>query len=555
MRTMRTRRIEQIAAVAAVTLVSAWMGQARGDFFCSPPTRVANVNIANSTLGGSISADGLTLYFAAQREDGYGGTFDIYLATRSSTQDPWSQAVNIGPAISSAAWEYTPNISPDGLSLYFSSDRPGGSGGMDTWVATRPTIGSPWNTPANLGPAINSSAWDLSPRVSVDGLTLLFHSQRSGGFGGEDIWMSTRATKSDPWSTPANLGAPVNSGANDGEAALTADGLTLFFNSDRAGGSGNYDLWVTTRRTASDPWGPPRNLGKSVNSPAIEWCGSISPDGLTLYFTSDRPTAWGPCSIYQTTITPVVDFNGDGKVDGDELRTMTESLGEDVPLCDIGPTPFGDGVVDAQDLLVLAQYVAKDATDPALVACWKLDETEGGSAQDSVGADDATLVGGPLWQPEAGAVGGAIALDGIDDCLIAKASRDPSKAPLSVMVWVKGGLPGQVILSQAGGANWLVVDAKTGMLMTDLQSGGRTSKALKSNTVITDGLWHRIGLIWDGTTRTLCVDGVVVAQDAHDALKSAWGGLNIGGGKDLAPGTFWSGLIDDVRLYHRVVKP
>jgi len=189
------------------------------------------------------------------------------------------------------------------------------------------------------------------------------------------------------------------------------------------------------------------------------------------------------------------------------------------------------------------------------VACWKLDETEGVSARDSIGTDDATLAGGALWQPDAGAVGGAVELDGLNDCLITKASRDPSNAPLSVLVWAKGGLPGQVILAQAGGANWLVVDAQTGTLMTDLQSEGRSSKALCSNAVITDGNWHRIGLIWDGTTRTLCVDGVVVAQDAHNALKSAFGGLHIGSGKNLAPGTFWSGLIDDVRLYNRVVKP
>ena len=313
---MRTRRIRPIAAVAAVTLVSAWMGQARGDFFCSPPTKVANVNMGISTLGGSIAADGLTLYFASEREGGYGGTFDIYLATRSSAQDPWSQAINVGPTINGATWEYTPNISPDGLSLYFSSDRPGGSGGMDMWVATRPTVAGPWGTPVNLGPTVNSSAWDLSPKVSADGLTLLFHSQRSDGLGNEDIWISTRATKNDPWGTPMNLGAPVNSSANDGEAVLTPDGLILFFSSDRGGGSGNYDLWVTTRQTTSAPWGPPRNLGKAVNSPSVEWCGSISPDGSTLYFTSDRPTTWGPCSIYQTAITPIVDFNGDGKVDG-----------------------------------------------------------------------------------------------------------------------------------------------------------------------------------------------------------------------------------------------
>lgn len=551
---MRTRRIGQITAVAGLTLLTTWMGQARGDFYCSPPTRLANVNSGISTLGGSISADGLSLYFGSEREGGYGGTFDIYVSTRASMQDEWGPAENLGPTINGATWEYEPSISTDSLSLYFTSDRPGGSGGQDLWVATRATANSPWNEPVNLGPTVNSAAWDLGPRVSADGLTLLFHSARSGGVGNEDIWMSTRATKDAAWGTPVCLPAPINSPANDGEAVLAPNGLVLFFNSDRAGGAGNYDLWVATRPTTHSPWGTPMNLGRAVNTAAVEWCSSISADGMTLYFTSDRPTAWGPCSIYQTTITPIVDFNGDGKVDGEELRIMTESLGKDVPLCDIGPTPFGDGVVDEQDLLALAQYMAKDAPDPALVACWKLDETEGTVARNSVGEDSAMLVGGPVWQPQAGAVGGAVALDGVDDCLLVDMGRDPSKAPLSVFVWVKGGAPGQAILSQSGGANWLTTDRKTGALMTDLQGANRSSKALVSDVVITDGNWHRIGFIWDGQIRTLYVDGVIAAQDTQEALKGAFGGLNIGCGKDLAAGTFWSGLIDDVRLYTRVVK-
>ena len=551
---MRIRRITQAAAVAGLTFLSVWIGQARGDFFCTPATKVANVNGGTVTMGGCISADGLSLYVASDRAGGYGGTFDMYVATRASAQDEWGPVVNLGPTLNSAAWEHTLNLAPDGLSLYFSSDRLGGSGQMDMWVATRPDTGSPWGTPVNLGPTMNSSAWDLSARESADGLTLLFHSMRSGGLGGHDIWMSTRAAKSDSWGVPVNLGATVNSSASDGEAVLTANGLALVFSSDRAGGIGGDDLWVTTRRTVSAPWGPPINLGRSVNTSATEWLGSVSADGATLYFASDRPVAWGPCSIYQTTIMPVVDFNGDGKVDGEDLRIMTENLGQDAPLCDIGPTPFGDGVVDDQDLLVLSRYMNKDAPDPALISCWKLDEAEGNSAKNSVCNDEAMLIGAPVWQPAAGAVGGAVALDGVDDCLIAHDNRDPSKAPLSVFVWIKGGQPGQVILSQAGGVNWLATDGKTGALKTDLQGTTRHSKSLSSTAVITDGNWHRIGFIWDGKIRTLYVDGVAVAQDSEESLKAAFGGLNIGCGKDLGAGTFWSGLIDDVRIYNRVVK-
>ncbi|OHB66331.1 MAG: hypothetical protein A2Y77_15125 [Planctomycetes bacterium RBG_13_62_9] len=541
--------------MAALALMALAAGQARGDFFGSAPTKVANVNGGITNLGGSVSADGLSLYFASEREGGYGGTFDMYVASRPSTQEDWGKPLNLGPIVNSSSWDHVPSISPDGLSLYFSSDRPGGSGGLDLWVSTRPTTDSPWGKPVNLGPAVNSSAWDLSPRVSADGLSLLFHSQRGGGIGGEDIWMSTRATKNDPWGPPMNLGTPVNSGANDGEAVLSADGLTLFFNSDRAGGSGNYDLWVTTRRTVSDPWGPPINLGPSVNTPTVEWCGSLSADGSTLYFCSDRPTVWGPCSIYQTSISPVVDFDGDGQIGEDEVRTMMDNWGNDEPLCDIGPTPFGDGTVDMQDLTVLMKYASQKLVDPTLLACWEFDQKDGIAVCNSAETYPASLVGNPVWRPDGGAVGGAIELDGVDDYVVIGFQDNLPKGPLSIFAWVKGGKPGQVIFSQQATANWLAADAGTGALMTELRSPSRSGRTLCSQAVITDGNWHRIGFVWDGAHRTLYVDGVPVAEDVQENLKSAYADLAVGVGKDLAPGTFWSGLIDDVRIYNRVIKP
>lgn len=551
---MRTGRIERMAMLAALALMSAWMGQARGDFYCGAPTKVANVNGGTSNLGGCISADGLSLYFTSQRAGNYGENFDIHVATRATTQDAWGTPRNLGAMVNGTSFDHTANISPDNLSLLFSSDRPGGSGGMDMWIATRYSVDSPWGAPVNMGPTVNSSMWDLSPRVSADGLSLYFHSTRPGGRGSEDIWVATRAAKADPWGAPVNLGAPINSSANDGEAVLSPDGLAIFFSSDRAGGVGSYDLWMATRRIASDPWGTPVNLGPTVNSANVEWCSSISADGVTLYFCSDRPTTWGPCSLYETTITPMPDFNGDGMVDGEEIRIMARNWGTGEPLCDIGPMPYGDGVVDTQDLLILSQYVSKEVLNPAIISYWKLDEIEGATARNAVAAPEAIVIGDPIWQPEAGAIGGALRLDGLDDCLVGGFDRDPSKAPWSVFMWVKGGAPGQVILSQQGGFNWLVADPATGALMTDLRSIGRFSRALSSQAIITDNQWHRIGLTWDGTTRTLYVDGVIAAQDTQSSPRSTYGDLNIGCGSDMATGSFWYGMIDDVRIYNRIVE-
>ncbi len=548
---MTIRRTWQIMAVAGLMLAAAGTGPAWGDFYCSRAVKVPGADFGSTPMGGVIAPDGLTIYVASDHT----GNFELYEAARPTTDSPWGPLVNMGPTVNSPSWDHAANISADGLSLFFPSDRPGGSGGMDIWVTTRPTTDSPWGTPVNLGPTVNSSTWDMGPKMTPDGLSLYFHSVRSGGYGGEDIWITTRATKDAAWGPPRNLGPTVNSSGNDGEATIAPNGLALFFNSDRAGGSGSYDLWVTTRRTTNHAWEPPVNLGPNVNSTTIEWCGSVSSDGATLYFVSDRPQLWGPCTVYQTSLTPMTDFNGDGKVDGEELRIMVENWGTDQPLCDIGPVPYGDGVVDTQDLLVLSQYMGQEVIDPAVISYWKLDEVEGATARNSVAGPDATLLGDPVWQPDAGAVGGAIRLDGIDDCLVAGFERDPAKPPWSVFAWIKGGAPGQVILSQLAGADWFVADRATGALMTDLRSAGRFSHALSSQAVITDGQWHRIGLTWDGTTRTLCVDGDIVAQDVPGNLKSAYGGLHIGCGKDMAPGSFWSGLIDDVRIYSRVIKP
>jgi hypothetical protein len=248
----------------------------------------------------------------------------------------------------------------------------------------------------------------------------------------------------------------------------------------------------------------------------------------------------------------VVDFNGDGIVDVKDLVRMIESWGQADSTVDIGPRPFGDGVVDENDLEILMSHWGGE---PGLIAKWKLDETEGTVATDSAGVNDGILLGGPVWQSASGKIGGAVQLDGVDDCVTTEFVCDPSEGPFSVFAWVKGGAPGQVIISQQGGTNWLVTSSLDGTLMTDLKSSGRQGKTLASTALVTDNAWHRVGLSWDGETRILYVDDVEVARDTQANVPSSTGGLHIGTGSTLAPGTFWSGLIDDVRIYNRALLP
>jgi L-ascorbate metabolism protein UlaG (beta-lactamase superfamily) len=193
--------------------------------------------------------------------------------------------------------------------------------------------------------------------------------------------------------------------------------------------------------------------------------------------------------------------------------------------------------------------------DFSLAAWWRLDETQGTVADDGAGSFDGTLAGGPLWLPIGGRVGGALQLDGVDDCIKVPFVLNPAEGTFSAFAWIKGGAPGQAIVSQAGGANWLMADSATGALSTQLRASGRSSKDLLAGKVVTDGQWHRVGLTWDGANRVLYVDDVEVARDSQGTPVFSAGGLYLGAGSTLSSGSFWSGLIDDVRLYGRAVQP
>jgi len=244
------------------------------------------------------------------------------------------------------------------------------------------------------------------------------------------------------------------------------------------------------------------------------------------------------------------DLNDDWKVDLRDFAVLAACWKTDDLRGDIGPVPRPDGAVDVQDLALMCEYWLKEI--PELYSVWKLDETAGTIAHDSINNKDGNLNGNPIWQPDGGKINGALQLDGTDDYVSTPFVLDPNKGPFSVFAGVKGGASGQVILSQAGGANWLLADPATGALMTELKPA-ILGKSLSCQRVITDGDWHWVGVTKDVGNRILYVDGVEVARDTQDAVAPSDGGLHIGAGKNLETGTFWSGLIDDVRIYNRAL--
>jgi len=552
---MERRRIIT-SAVVIILLISAGQNIQAEVGFGTPKNLGPEINSAQDEYAVEVSDDGLCLLYSdspfAWRPGGK-GNIDIWMVTRTTTDQPFGPPINVSE-LNTSYHDFSPTLSVDGLTVFFSSNRPGGRGDMDLWMARRPTKDETFGQPVNIG-SVNGGAGDFCPCLSADGLSLYFNSSRWGGYGSCDIYVAKRDTVSSPWRTPVNLGSRINSNQTDGNPQISDDGLRLFYSSNKSGGFGQEDLYMVTRETVNSTWGDPVNMGPLFNTGGREPSISICPKACTMFICSARSGGVGQCDIWEIPIASILDFDGNGRVGELEINTVVEQWHTDAAECDVAPAPFGDGFVDVQDLLVFSECVSKGVYDPTLVAHWALDETEGDIAYDSAGLNDVVVLGGAIWLPNGGHVDGAIELDGLDDCLIADTPLNPADGPFSVFAWINGGAAGQAIISEPAGPDWLSLDPKTGCLMTELTSAGRGASLLLSQTNINDGNWHRVGFVWDGGFRMLYVDGVVVSSDMQSGLVSPGNGFYIGTGKAMAPGTYFEGLIDDVRIYNRVVRP
>lgn len=209
-------------------------------------------NTAAAEAAPTVSEDGQLLFFFSGRPGGFGG-LDIYVSHRLSTNvdgDVWGDPVNLGPDVNTAAAEqgaYYVKVSGEGDgSLYF--NRPGPGGSADIYKVFVDKDGVPLG-PAVLVPELSDpTGFDQKVTVRTDGHEVFFASIRSDGFGGFDIYRLTRQSISDPWSAPQHLDAPINGLDVDSQPSLSRDGRTLIFTSIRPGGYGLQDLWMTTRR-------------------------------------------------------------------------------------------------------------------------------------------------------------------------------------------------------------------------------------------------------------------------------------------------------------------
>jgi len=176
----------------------------------------------------SISADGKLLVFTAcNRRDGY-GSCDLYFS--EVVDNHWTKVANMGKEINSRAKETQPSLSADGRLIYFSSDRAGGQGGMDIWMSKRDEEGK-WSLPENLGEVINTRGVDRTPFIHADGQTLYFMSDGHEGMGGSDLFFSRM--ENGEWGVPINMGYPINTEADEATLAISLDGKTAYLATDR----------------------------------------------------------------------------------------------------------------------------------------------------------------------------------------------------------------------------------------------------------------------------------------------------------------------------------
>jgi len=260
------------------------------------PTLVMSLSSVAGDGTPSLTADRLEIYFKSERAGGAGGG-DIWKATRTSVTSAWSTPVNVGE-LNTAAEDVGTEVSPDGLTLYFSSSRSGGAGLLDLYVATRPTRSSAWSAPTRIA-ALSSPRDDEGIFVSASGLVAYFHSDRDAATAGvHTIYRASRSTLQAPWSTPVRL-AELDSATGDENPWLTADDCTMYFQSGRSAATGNADVWMARRATPTSAFGS-FTLVSDLNNDQYDADPWLTPDERYVMYVSLRG-AVGDFDIYEST--------------------------------------------------------------------------------------------------------------------------------------------------------------------------------------------------------------------------------------------------------------
>lgn len=333
----------------------------------------------------TLTSDLLEVYWISLRGN---GDWDIWSARRESVDGPWEdlQPLDI---VNTNLVEMAPHLSPDGLTLTFSSlRREGGYGGVDLWQSMRVSPQDPWQEPVNMGPTINTRGNEGGATFSPDGLELIYDrgclSPRYGSCNPATLRRSTRLSLSDPWSEPESMSKRASEHQFGGAVnpSLSHDGLSLYFTA--SGDSGAHDIFVSERASLDAPFGPRENLGEPVNTPREERHASIAPDG-SLYYTRNWTRGQPPAYIWRSEAETPVSLEllnaGDADQDFDfdqrdlvqvqvaakyltgQAATWGDGDWNGAPGGSQGSPPAGDGLFNQLDIIA-AQQAATYLTGP-----------------------------------------------------------------------------------------------------------------------------------------------------------------------------------------------
>lgn len=278
------------------------------------PVKIINmgqdINSAYDDATPCITADGKTLLFNTRRPEdpnspvdveGDGKYYqDIYISTFDTINKKWTPATPVPGNVNTDAHDAITSISPDGkiIFIYKNDTREHESSGGDIFVSK--IMKNKWKTPEPIGKPINTTYWEGGACLSPDGKTIYFTSERKGGYGHSDIWMSTKINNKE-WSKPVNLGSPVNSPYDEVGLFMAPDGKTLFFASNGPNSMGDYDVFKTTYENGK--WTEPINLGYPINTEFSDGPISIDASGKVAYISSNRPGGLGERDIYMIDLS------------------------------------------------------------------------------------------------------------------------------------------------------------------------------------------------------------------------------------------------------------
>jgi len=249
-----------------------------------------NINSKLMEYSPSFTADGQRILYTVR----VGGQEDFYSAEKEN--DKWKARKSLDGLINTHDNEGAQSLSADGRTLvYTACNRKGDFGGCDLYFAE--IKAGYWTAPYNIGQPINSEKWESQPSISATGNELYFTSDRGGGKGKKDIWISRRNSNG-TWSEPENLGKQINTSGDDISPFIHPDGQTLYFASDGHVGMGETDIFLS-RRQADGSWGKAENIGYPINTEEKEFSLIVSTDGKTAYFSSDREEGFGLVDLYQ----------------------------------------------------------------------------------------------------------------------------------------------------------------------------------------------------------------------------------------------------------------